>query len=63
MIRTLLLCLAALLVGAALNLMATYGHGAARPSDKALSRCFVYLPAMRDAKLRRWCLAQSRKLP
>lgn len=38
-------------------------HGARLHPEAKLTRCFVYLPAMRDAKLRRWCLQQSKRLP
>lgn len=35
----------------------------AKPIERKLQRCMVYLPDMKDAKLRRWCLAQSRRMP
>lgn len=31
--------------------------------DHKLIRCMVYLPAMRDVRLRRWCLKQSERMP
>ena len=34
-----------------------------KPLDRRLERCMVYLPDMPDAKLRRWCLAQSKRMP
>lgn len=41
------------------------GHAYApyRSSDKQLHQCFVYLPAMKNKKLQRWCLEQSKRLP
>jgi hypothetical protein len=33
------------------------------PPRQELARCFVYLPAMRDVRLRRWCLKQSERMP
>lgn len=42
-------------------LMQTLAHGASPP--RKLERCMVYLPAMKDAKLRRWCLKQSERMP
>lgn len=53
----------ALLAVGALILADGFAHGAPRPTDRQLKRCFVYLPAMHDAKLLRWCVAQSRRLP
>lgn len=31
--------------------------------DRRLARCMVYLPAVRDVRLRRWCLKQSEWMP
>ena len=31
--------------------------------QRKLQRCMVYLPAMHDARLRRWCLKQSERMP
>jgi hypothetical protein len=31
--------------------------------QRKLQRCMVYLPAMRDVKLKRWCLKQSERMP
>lgn len=42
-----------------LLLIALHAH----PSDRILSRCMVYLPAMRDVRLRHWCEKQSRRMP
>jgi hypothetical protein len=35
----------------------------AKPRDRRIERCMVYLPAVRDAGLRRWCLVQQRRMP
>jgi hypothetical protein len=33
------------------------------PAREKLQRCFVYLPDMKDTRLRRWCLYWSKRLP
>lgn len=55
----LLLCaLAAFVLAAAWTQQA---HSKPRRDD--LARCMVYVPDIADAKLRRWCLQQSKRLP
>lgn len=38
-------------------------HGATWPRQDVLAKCSVYLPTVRDAKLRRQCLKLSKKMP
>lgn len=51
------------LVGALLFHAAQSRGSAPYTRDAKLQRCMVYLPAMKDAKLRRWCLKQSERMP
>lgn len=52
----------ALMVGAAVLLLGATPAPSVR-RDRSLQRCMVYLPAMHDAKLRRWCLKQAERMP
>lgn len=53
----------AFLLGVALMLI-LMGHGHSKQSrDAKLTRCFVYLPDMKDKTLRKWCLKQSERMP
>lgn len=40
-----------------------HARGATWPSQDVLAKCSVYLPAVRDAKLRRYCLKLSKRMP
>lgn len=31
--------------------------------DRKLQRCMVYIPTIKDTKLREWCLKQSERMP
>jgi hypothetical protein len=35
----------------------------ARPIDRKLTRCMVYLPDMSEGRFKRWCLKQSERMP
>jgi hypothetical protein len=43
--------------------MAYKAFAAPLPKDRALQRCMVYLPEMKDSKLRQWCLQQGKRMP
>lgn len=49
----------------ALGLFLLQAAHAAAPykRDAKLQRCMVYLPAMQDAKLRRWCMKRQERMP
>lgn len=51
------LCCAVLLATAAV-------HAKPHPwPDKALQRCYVFLPDMRSERTKKWCLKQSERMP
>lgn len=52
-----------LFIGAVLLGSLDPAHGAISHHDRRLVRCMAYLPAMHDARLRRWCLKQSERMP
>jgi hypothetical protein len=58
------------IIGVAFNLAVWWtmgvGHAETCPAKCAkpqIARCMVYLPAMRDVELKRWCLKQSERMP
>lgn len=53
----------ALMVAGLLVLLGAWTPVPSVRRDRSLQRCMVYLPAMHDAKLRRWCLKQAERMP
>lgn len=55
-------------IGALLGVLLTASFCQAHASapyarDAKLKRCMVYLPAVQDARLRRWCTKQQERMP
>lgn len=60
-VATIIISLLAIVVG--VGAMVVSAHGATWPNQAVLAKCSVYLPAVRDAKLRRYCLKLSKRMP